>query len=196
MAPSKKRSSPRTPRKHINARKITKTSRSPTSILAQARKNNLIKALGISTTGQSKSQDRQAKKYSKYKRGVLPVSHKLFEQNCFEREPLPSGYVFVPRGDVYVTRHCRSKTREARRVVYLVYVSSLLRYMFNMRKGSGNGNRIMPQNEPLASASPPTFTPPSSTPPLQPPPRAQTPCTPAMRKIPRDLKNSSAHSSH
>lgn len=128
MAPSRKRSSPRTPRKqkHINARKISKTPRSPTSILAQARKNNLIKALGISPAGQSKSQNRQAKKYSKYKRGVLPVSYEPFEQNCFEREPLPSGYVFVPKGDVYVTRHCRSKTREAGKVVYLVYVSSFL----------------------------------------------------------------------
>lgn len=116
MAPSRKKFSPRTPRKHINARKITKTPRSPTSILAQARKNNLIKALGINPTNQ-----RQAKKYSKYKRGILPTSQEPFEQNCFEREPLPSGYVFVPKGDVYVTRHCRSKTRESRRVVYVVY---------------------------------------------------------------------------
>lgn len=127
MAPSRKRSSPRNPRKqkHINARKIQKSPRSPTSILAQARKNNLIKALGISPAGQSKSQNRQAKKYSKYKRGFLPTSQEPFEQNCFEREPLPSGYVFVPKGDVYVTRHCRNKTKETGRVVYLVYVSFL-----------------------------------------------------------------------
>ncbi|BCR86106.1 DUF2293 domain-containing protein [Aspergillus chevalieri] len=116
MAPSRKKFSPRAPRKRINARKITKTPRFPTSILAQARKNNLIKALGIKPTNQ-----RQAKKYSKYKRGILSASQELFEQNCFEREPLPSGYVFVPKGDVYVTRHCRSKTRESRRVVYVVY---------------------------------------------------------------------------
>lgn len=119
MAPSRKKFSPRAPRKRINARKITKTPRFPTSILAQARKNNLIKALGIKPTNQ-----RQAKKYSKYKRGILSASQELFEQNCFEREPLPSGYVFVPKGDVYVTRHCRSKTRESRRVVYVVYVSA------------------------------------------------------------------------
>lgn len=44
------------------------------------------------------------------------------QQNCLERAPLPPNYVFVPRGDVYVTRHCRSKTKEDHRLVYKVYV--------------------------------------------------------------------------
>jgi len=187
MAPSRKKFSTRTPRKHINARKVTKAPRSPTSILAQARKNNLIKALGISPTNQ-----RQAKKYSKYKRGILPVSQEPLEQFCFERDPLPSGYVFVPKGDVYVTRHCRSKTRESRRVVYVVYVS-FLPHLYE--KGSSNSNRITPRNELSASASPPKSTPPSSTPPLQQPPPAQMPCTSVMQRIPRGQGNSFVHSS-
>lgn len=47
----------------------------------------------------------------------------LTRQNCVERQPLPAGYVFVPKGDVYITRHCRSQTKEAQQVVYVVYVS-------------------------------------------------------------------------
>jgi hypothetical protein len=35
-----------------------------------------------------------------------------------------AGYVFVPKGDVYITRHCRSKTKEAGKIVYVIYVSS------------------------------------------------------------------------
>lgn len=45
-------------------------------------------------------------------------------QNCLEREPLPAGYVFVPKGDVYITRHCRSETKDSQQMVYVVYVRS------------------------------------------------------------------------
>jgi hypothetical protein len=38
---------------------------------------------------------------------------------------LPADYVFVPRGDVYITRNCRSKTKESQRLVYKVYVRML-----------------------------------------------------------------------
>lgn len=34
--------------------------------------------------------------------------------------PMPPGYVFVPKGNVYVTSHCRRRTREADRTVYSV----------------------------------------------------------------------------
>lgn len=34
--------------------------------------------------------------------------------------PMPPGYVFVPKGNVYVTAHCRRRTREAHRTVYSV----------------------------------------------------------------------------
>ena len=36
---------------------------------------------------------------------------------------MPESYVFVPKGDIYITRHCRAKAKKARQVVYAVYVS-------------------------------------------------------------------------
>lgn len=48
-----------------------------------------------------------------------------YQQNCLQRDPLPANYVYVPRGDVYVTRNCRSKTKESQRLVYKVYVRML-----------------------------------------------------------------------
>lgn len=45
------------------------------------------------------------------------------KQNIFERAAMPEDYVFVPKGDVYITRHCRTDTKTSNRVVYLVYVS-------------------------------------------------------------------------
>src|SRR5579859_4265020 len=35
----------------------------------------------------------------------------------------PRGYVFVPKGDVYITRTCTTLTREAGQEVRIVYVS-------------------------------------------------------------------------
>ncbi|KAL6236998.1 hypothetical protein BDW75DRAFT_205408 [Aspergillus navahoensis] len=58
---------------------------------------------------------------AKYKPVAQWPSPEPFEMNCLERMPLPTDYVFVPRGDVYVTRHCRSKTKEGHRLVYKVY---------------------------------------------------------------------------
>ncbi|KAL4986170.1 hypothetical protein BDW68DRAFT_178984 [Aspergillus falconensis] len=58
---------------------------------------------------------------AKYKLVTQWPSPEPFEMNCLEKVPLPTDYVFVPRGDVYVTRHCRSKTKEDHRLVYKVY---------------------------------------------------------------------------
>ncbi|KAJ5396295.1 uncharacterized protein N7487_010598 [Penicillium crustosum] len=41
--------------------------------------------------------------------------------NIVEQVPMPDGYILVPKGDVYITRHCRSKTKESERIVYVVY---------------------------------------------------------------------------
>ncbi|PGH03171.1 hypothetical protein GX51_04206 [Blastomyces parvus] len=38
-----------------------------------------------------------------------------------EAQGAPPGYVFVPKGDVYITRNCRSLSHEARQTVYTVY---------------------------------------------------------------------------
>ncbi|KAJ5819051.1 hypothetical protein N7474_004642 [Penicillium riverlandense] len=55
------------------------------------------------------------------RQGVMPVSLDPLEKNIFERHPLQPGYVFVPKGDVYVTRHCRTRTKEAGQTVYVVW---------------------------------------------------------------------------
>ncbi|KAK3944320.1 hypothetical protein QBC46DRAFT_252213, partial [Diplogelasinospora grovesii] len=34
--------------------------------------------------------------------------------------PLPPGYVFVPKGNVYITKHCRAKTHDSGREVFVV----------------------------------------------------------------------------
>ncbi|KAK0709169.1 hypothetical protein B0T26DRAFT_396965 [Lasiosphaeria miniovina] len=36
------------------------------------------------------------------------------------RAPIPKGYVFVPKGDVYITKNCRKKTHEADKTLYVV----------------------------------------------------------------------------
>ncbi|KAJ9193872.1 hypothetical protein DTO164E3_7630 [Paecilomyces variotii] len=58
---------------------------------------------------------------SQPKRVKIPISTDPLEKTCIEKDPLPAGYIFVRRGDVYITRHCRSKTKDSKRTVYLVY---------------------------------------------------------------------------
>lgn len=149
------------PRPKSRTRRRTRnTPRSPQTILAQARRNNLERALergdvmaaltGIgseggnggakgSRAGKVSKGRRRPRKYSKFV--ALPAFQDPLEevwlsvrwilynpyilsksQNCLERQPPPAGYVFVPKGDVYITRHCRSQTKEAQQIVYVVYV--------------------------------------------------------------------------
>ncbi|KAJ5779949.1 hypothetical protein N7457_005109 [Penicillium paradoxum] len=66
----------------------------------------------------------ETKKRRKPKRAwveLIPVSNDPLEKNIVEYVPMPDDYVLVPKGDVYVTRHCRSKTKESERTVYVVY---------------------------------------------------------------------------
>lgn len=35
-------------------------------------------------------------------------------------DPVPKGYRFVPKGNVYITKHCRKKTHEADKALYVV----------------------------------------------------------------------------
>ena len=35
-------------------------------------------------------------------------------------DPMPKGYRFVPKGDVYITKHCRKKTLDAGKALYVV----------------------------------------------------------------------------
>ncbi|KAL1959452.1 hypothetical protein VTO42DRAFT_1897 [Malbranchea cinnamomea] len=48
-------------------------------------------------------------------------STKRGERIRFDTQGPPDGYAFVPKGDVYVTRHCRLQTHESGRTVYVVY---------------------------------------------------------------------------
>ncbi|KAL2853340.1 hypothetical protein BJY01DRAFT_244128 [Aspergillus pseudoustus] len=57
----------------------------------------------------------------KYKLATQWPSSEPFEKNCLQRDPLPDNYVFVPSGNIYVTRNCRSKTKESHRLVYKVW---------------------------------------------------------------------------
>ena len=78
-------------------------------------------------------------------------------QSCFERDPLLPGYTFVPKGNVYITRHCRSKAKESQQMLYVVYVSTsgfLSTYFYGV---TPNHFRIMRANEISVSASPRIF---------------------------------------
>ncbi|OQE40842.1 hypothetical protein PENCOP_c005G05488 [Penicillium coprophilum] len=61
------------------------------------------------------------RKPKKNRAALIPVSDDPFEENVVEKAPLPDGYILVPKGNVYITRHCRSKTKESKRIVYVVY---------------------------------------------------------------------------
>ncbi|PWY89940.1 hypothetical protein BO70DRAFT_358942 [Aspergillus heteromorphus CBS 117.55] len=97
--------------------------RSPRSILDQARRSSLLKrrdqgdVVDVPRTKAARAPP--AKRFRKL--NLLPLSTEHLEKNCFEREVLPEDYVFVPKGDVYVTRNCRSRTKESGRLVYVVY---------------------------------------------------------------------------
>ncbi|SPQ26155.1 7f7a0d29-a8fb-4c4e-a63c-6fb4ae5e3291 [Thermothielavioides terrestris] len=42
------------------------------------------------------------------------------EHEVREHDPMPKGYKFVPKGNVYITKHCRKKTHEADKTLYVV----------------------------------------------------------------------------
>ncbi|GAP89973.2 putative alanine and arginine rich protein [Rosellinia necatrix] len=50
---------------------------------------------------------------------ALPTSSAI-EPVVRASSPMPPGYTFVPKGDPYLTRHCRRQTQEAHQVVYVV----------------------------------------------------------------------------
>ncbi|KKA19796.1 hypothetical protein T310_6221 [Rasamsonia emersonii CBS 393.64] len=42
----------------------------------------------------------------------LPATDDPWEEPCLEADPMPEDYVFVPKGDVYITRYCKSHTKD------------------------------------------------------------------------------------
>ncbi|GFF31519.1 hypothetical protein IFM61606_03671 [Aspergillus udagawae] len=122
------------PRKHARRRKSRvkngfASPRSPQSILAEVRRKTSSKARNqgglfgttsnLDTNPARNRCSQQSLKYSKFVQ--LPPSTDPLEENCLDREPLGENYVFVPKGDVYITRHCRTQTKESDRIVYVVY---------------------------------------------------------------------------
>ncbi|KAJ5331954.1 hypothetical protein N7476_001737 [Penicillium atrosanguineum] len=57
-------------------------------------------------------------------RPSLPDSNDPLEDNIYAHVLMPDGYVFVPKGDSYITLHCRRKTKESHQVVYVIYDKS------------------------------------------------------------------------
>ncbi|KAL2123805.1 hypothetical protein VTJ04DRAFT_170 [Mycothermus thermophilus] len=45
---------------------------------------------------------------------------KIGEQVARKSDPIPDGYKFVRKGNVYITQHCRIKTHEAGKTLYVV----------------------------------------------------------------------------
>ncbi|KAL4880902.1 hypothetical protein BJY04DRAFT_68038 [Aspergillus karnatakaensis] len=147
MAPSANpisaRKKARKPRRRSKKNRILKPS-SPNSsrlVLAQKHARDLAKRGAITKPGTGRSvltnsnknprateskpnktaEGRASPRILKYQLATQWSSSEPFEKNCLHKEPLPDNYVFVPRGDVYVTRNCRSKTKESHRLVYKVW---------------------------------------------------------------------------
>ncbi|KJK63014.1 Uncharacterized conserved protein DUF2293 [Aspergillus parasiticus SU-1] len=129
MASANRISRRRAPRKSGGRRrnhpKTFTPPKSPQSILAQARRNSLTSRrsrgglFGAGSNNRITRSERQVggrtSKYSKF--GLIPRSTELFEKPA----AASACYVFVPKGDVYVTRNCRANTKESERTVYTVY---------------------------------------------------------------------------
>ncbi|KAJ5994767.1 hypothetical protein N7481_001744 [Penicillium waksmanii] len=65
----------------------------------------------------------RSKGSTKKKRGkhIFLESDDPLEKNIVDKSPMPDGYIFVPKGDVYITRNCRIKTKESDQMVYTVW---------------------------------------------------------------------------
>lgn len=55
----------------------------------------------------------------------LGYSSRSLLQKCTVSHPLQDGYVYVPKGDPYVTRHCKARSKNADKTIYVVYVRNL-----------------------------------------------------------------------
>jgi hypothetical protein len=63
---------------------------------------------------------RKAKKGRKPKRRNSRPPPETGEQEVRMDEPMPKLYTFVPKGNVFITKHCRQKTRDAEKPLYVV----------------------------------------------------------------------------
>lgn len=103
---------------------------------------------------------------------------------------MPDGYILVPKGDVYITRHCRSKTKESERIVYVVYVCPYPTHQFQGKKWTTNSPRTARAKEPWESEYRKKSTQKFSNQPPQPKSHAQMLCKYAMPRICPNRENS------
>ncbi|KAK2762304.1 hypothetical protein FQN54_001314 [Arachnomyces sp. PD_36] len=65
---------------------------------------------------QSKPTGQTSVRAKKLYDGIVKSGEKI----AFEDHDMPSGYIFVPKGDVYVTRNCRTRTKAENKDIYVV----------------------------------------------------------------------------
>ncbi|KAK2751101.1 hypothetical protein FQN57_000176 [Myotisia sp. PD_48] len=79
----------------------------------------------LGTQSQSLSTPNKAKKIGMPKRLRDKLRNPdLAKEILFDNQPQPDDYGFVPKGDVFITRNCRSKTLDLGKPVYTVYSTS------------------------------------------------------------------------
>ncbi|KAE8555158.1 hypothetical protein EYB25_003706 [Talaromyces marneffei] len=86
------------------------------------------------TSRTNKRKRRKAPRNNKPRRKALYVrtpnlSDNDHEKTCTKSSPMTEGYTFVPKGDPYITRHCKSRTKDEDMVVYIVYDAKLRRQL-------------------------------------------------------------------
>lgn len=89
------------------------------------------------------------------------------ERDVHPRAPLRPGYVYVKKGNPYITRHCRQLTLSTGKDLFKVVVSIPPPHLTAASRDL-NGAPRTTRTAPSACASPPPSTPPSS-PPTRPP---------------------------
>lgn len=120
---------------------------------------------------------------------IEEYSAKHISQNIVEQVPMPDSYVLVPKGDVYITRHCRSKTKESERIVYVVYVNPHPNHQFQVKKRTANSPRTARGKEPWESECRKKSTQKFSSQPPQPKKHAPVLCKCAMPRISPSREN-------
>ncbi|KAJ5359681.1 uncharacterized protein N7496_012094 [Penicillium cataractarum] len=83
------------------------------------------------------------------------------EGGVYERAPMPEGYSFVPKGDIFITLKCRMKTWESKQIVYNVY-NGLTQIPVGIRVPSGIYAEVLAKSKeterPRAFAANPRYT--------------------------------------
>lgn len=88
-------------------------------------KSTLFSSRLKSLPGKMASKRRFKQHNSTLRYGIKQATRKTLALGKHAFAKPPEGYVFVPKGDVYITRKCTTLTQEGGQEVHIVYVSSL-----------------------------------------------------------------------